>query len=81
VGIEGRLEELGVLEPVRDAAGGALAFAFALSRARGSSARLARNRLIRAAWERLRPLGWSRAQLVELLRVDVLTFERAMREV
>jgi hypothetical protein len=78
--VEARLEELGVLRAVRDAAGGPLSFAFALSRSRGTDPRLARGRLIRAAWDRLRPLGWSRAQLVALLGVDLLTFERALRE-
>lgn len=77
---EKELDELGVLVEVRNAAGGPLAFVFALTRVRGKSAMLARGRLIRAAWDRLRPLGRSRREVVKLLGVDDVTFQRALRE-
>ena len=77
---EADLDEAGILVEVRQAAGGPLALAFGLSRARGKHASTARHAAIRAAWDRLRPMGRSRAEVVKLLGVDVVTFERAIRE-
>ena len=77
-----RLQELGILADVRRAVGGELTLAFALARLRNEDkpATLARGRLVRAVWDRVRERRFSRAQVCVLLGVTVERFEAALRE-
>jgi hypothetical protein len=75
-----RLEELDILDEVQTIAGGALSLHVSLSRERYRAASMVRYRVIRAVWDRLRPLRYSRAAVCDLLGVDVVTFQRALKQ-
>jgi len=74
------LNDHDILAPAVAAAGGDEAFARALSRKRDKASVLARGRVARAVWDRLSPLGYSKAEAAYLLGCEPLVIDRALAE-